>query len=416
MIKVTYFYSACVAIETADARILCDPWFTDAAFDGAWYIYPKLDDPLTTVGKADFIYISHIHPDHYDSTFLKSYLDRHDVRILIADFENNYLSKRMTADGFSHEVIRNFSVGETEIGLFPRGKTPFDIDSALAVKHCSHAVVNMNDSIYHEPQIEQILAFTGPRPEIGLLGYSAASGYPQRFYDDPKTLEEKKSWTIRRCLDRYKILAGALDPQVRIPFAGQYVIGGANWEYTKWMAFADAFLVSEFDPAAVVLADGGKASIDTGSLKPTAVRTEWYDFDQVIDYVRTTAKNSYTWENYFGGLPDKMIPLKRLLPKAYATALSRSLSEDKDWYWCFSFDDEWFVCNANKRNPESYFCADIGKVSPRTEIVIDKRYMFGLLTGVFHWNNAFIGSHFAARRHPDEFNPNIENFINFFHI
>ena len=274
----------------------------------------------------------------------------------------------------------------------------------------------MNDNAYDERQIEKILEFTGPRPEIGLFGYSAASAFPQRFYDDPKMLEEKKSWTIKRCLGRYKILSDAFNPQVRIPFAGQYLIGGANWEYTKWMAFADALLVAEFDPAAVVLADGCKASIDTVSLKPTAVRTEWYDFDRMIDYARTTAKNPYPWENYFGGLPDKMIPLKRLLPNAYATALSRSLSEDKNWYLCFSFDNEWFVCNVNKSNPESYFCADISKVSPRTEIVIDNRHMFGLLTGVFHWNNAFVGSHYAERRHPDEYDPNVENFINFFHI
>ena len=60
MIKVRYLYSACVVIETPDARILCDPWFTDGIFDGAWYRYPKLKDPVDKIGPCEFIYVSHI--------------------------------------------------------------------------------------------------------------------------------------------------------------------------------------------------------------------------------------------------------------------------------------------------------------------------------------------------------------------
>jgi len=47
MIKVTYYYSACVAITTPDVSILCDPWFTDGIYDGAWYQYPKIKNPMT---------------------------------------------------------------------------------------------------------------------------------------------------------------------------------------------------------------------------------------------------------------------------------------------------------------------------------------------------------------------------------
>ena len=47
MLTVTYYYSACVAIAGTDASILCDPWFTPGAYDGAWHQYPRLEDPIS---------------------------------------------------------------------------------------------------------------------------------------------------------------------------------------------------------------------------------------------------------------------------------------------------------------------------------------------------------------------------------
>ena len=56
MFKVEYKYSACIKIVTDDARILCDPWFGDNAFLGAWGQYPKIDNPI------DLLTYDWIHP------------------------------------------------------------------------------------------------------------------------------------------------------------------------------------------------------------------------------------------------------------------------------------------------------------------------------------------------------------------
>ncbi len=120
MIKVTYYYSACVGIKTKDVSILCDPWFTDGIYDGSWYQYPKLSNPAVTIGRYDIIYVSHIHPDHYDSTFLREYIKSYpDTKIVIAPFKNNYLSKKMTTDGFTHQIVDALSIGSTHIKLIP---------------------------------------------------------------------------------------------------------------------------------------------------------------------------------------------------------------------------------------------------------------------------------------------------------
>ena len=41
--KVKYIYSACIEVECNGFRILTDPWFTDGAYDGTWYQYPKIN-------------------------------------------------------------------------------------------------------------------------------------------------------------------------------------------------------------------------------------------------------------------------------------------------------------------------------------------------------------------------------------
>ena len=75
-ISVRYIYSACVVTTTPDVSILHDPWFTEGIYDGSWFHYPKVSDPLSSIGNVDLIYVSHIHPDHYDSAFLKTYFKK----------------------------------------------------------------------------------------------------------------------------------------------------------------------------------------------------------------------------------------------------------------------------------------------------------------------------------------------------
>ena len=67
-------------VETPDLRLLCDPWFTPGAYDGTWYQYPV----VAAIGPVDRIFVSHIHPDHYDPIFLRRYFAAHpDAKLVI---------------------------------------------------------------------------------------------------------------------------------------------------------------------------------------------------------------------------------------------------------------------------------------------------------------------------------------------
>ena len=107
-INVRYIYSACVITTTPDLSILHDPWFTEGIYDGSWFQFPKIDKPLDSIGDVDYIFISHIHPDHYDPYFLKEYFKKFGTKkILIADHFPNHLAGKMRADGIDPTILTN---------------------------------------------------------------------------------------------------------------------------------------------------------------------------------------------------------------------------------------------------------------------------------------------------------------------
>lgn len=58
----------------------------------------------------------------------------------------------------------------------------------------------------------------------------------------------------------------------------------------------------------------------------------------------------------------------------------------------------------------------LGNKRPQfSEITIDYRYLYGLLTTVYHWNNAEVGSHYFVNRYPlNNFKRSVQGYLNFF--
>lgn len=421
-IKITYIYSACIVIETPDVRICCDPWFTDGAFDGSWYLYPPIEDPIALIGKVDYIWISHIHPDHYDPVFLHKYLEVYpETRILISNFKQNFLQKKMIADGFDSEILPEsfLAIGQSRVYGIPREDGSIsDVDAALVVQYVEleingsdknkiHTVVNMNDCQYDAKLISRINAIA-PNPDIALIAYASAGPYPQTYYENElhrmSVAEDKK----RDMIERHLELRNAINPKITIPFAGLYVLGGKNWHLNKYRAVPDACDV----PGGVVLWESG--SIDTETLKPDFMRMSPLNPDEMERFCESLQYKEYDYEAF----PDLEYPIKRLMSKAYINAKAKSELHE-DYYFCIKYKNEWLTINATRlllQDDPNYMyqvLPSVKHLEPRSEITVDPRYLFGLLTGFFHWNNAEIGSMYMTHRVPDVHNRAAQNFLNF---
>jgi UDP-MurNAc hydroxylase len=413
-ITVKYIYSACIKTTTPDTTILHDPWFSEGIYDGSWFHFPKVSDPLSGVGDCDLIYISHIHPDHYDANFLKSYFLKYGKKkLIIANHTPNHLYRKMKADGIEATIlVEPLVIDNTTIEILPHKTGSIsDIDSAIIIKfrdsgNRTHCVVNANDIIFDNTSKASLKQSAGA-VDILLCGYTGAGPYPQTYFDlnDPTIgIEaEKKRNTF---FERYMGLIATIQAKRNIPFAGKYVLGGKLSPLNSVRGVADPVEVLDFDPSAIVLDDNG-GEINTLTLTPTASRKQRYSKELFDKRLVEISNVRLDYERLISESEIHQLPLKRLLVTATRNAIAKSECNN-DYFFCISLpNNEYAVINANKKSEP------VVKISPRSEIYIDARYLFGLLTNVYHWNNAEVGSQYNTRRFPNIFDRNVQTFLNY---
>lgn len=423
-IDVRYIYSACVVTQTPDVRILHDPWFTEGIYDGAWFHYPEVKDPIASIGDVDLVYVSHIHPDHYDPTFLKNYFAVYgEKEVIIADHRPNHLVGKMRADGIRASILSNVrKVGHTSIEIVPQETgSKSDIDSALILKYWDgdreHCALNANDIVFDDDMTDTVVSRAGV-VDILLCGYTGAGPYPQTYFDigDPRlpVEAEKKRHAF---FNRYKRLTSAVDAKVNIPFAGKYLLGGKLTRLNEYRGVADATEILEFDDRAMILADDG-GEISTVDLRPTGLRTTKYPLADVQRREREISAYQMDYERLMRAEEIHQLPIKRLLAVA-ARKASKDSECVNDYFFVFRLpEEEVAVVNANRNAdlPVVFVDASAPLPEPRSEINIDMRYLFGLLANVYHWNNAEVGSQYETRRVPNEFNRTAQAFLTFLRV
>jgi len=249
--KVKWYTNACVRISTATgANILCDPWVNGGAFLGSWFHWPPIPDDLESQlisEPCDGIYISHLHPDHYDPKFIAKFSRaRPEVPIYIAEFGHPWLKRSIAAVvGKKTEVIEVPVLQDVEVAsgltlkVFAADTCNPDvcgvnvpcqpdpdlrgIDS-IGVFHADEiTVVNANDAM-GVALIPRIAANIGSA-DLVMGHYGGASPFPQCF----PSVKDKRHEAERVVKTACRMLisaADALDARYVMPFAGQYVLGG----------------------------------------------------------------------------------------------------------------------------------------------------------------------------------------------
>jgi UDP-MurNAc hydroxylase len=232
------------------ASILCDPWVNEGAFLGSWFHWPPISEELERSflnEPCEGIYLSHLHPDHYDPKFLQVFSKaRPEVPIYIAEFAHSWLKRSVTAvTGGRSKIVEIPSLSEIEVapGLslkvfaadtcnpqvcgisVPCQPNPFlrGIDSIGVFSADGNVVVNANDAMGVQ-LIPRVAANIG-RADLLMGHYGGASPYPQCFPE----VEDKKAaarQVIEVACNSLVTAGNALDVKYIMPFAGQYVLGG----------------------------------------------------------------------------------------------------------------------------------------------------------------------------------------------
>jgi UDP-MurNAc hydroxylase len=186
--RVTYLGHAGMLIETGQASILCDPWFSPAYF-ASWFPFPDNGGiDLGAIARPDFLYVSHQHHDHFDPGFLESRVSK-DATVLLPDFPVDDLGRELRKLGFRRfERLPDREPVDLGGGLRVMGVTEVTTsdgplgDSALAVDDGTARLLDQNDA---RPRDLEALAAFGSF-DAHFLQFSGAIWYPVVYALDPE--------------------------------------------------------------------------------------------------------------------------------------------------------------------------------------------------------------------------------------
>lgn len=94
---------ASMRIDTPAGSILCDPWVNPAYF-ASWFPFPdnsQLD--WETLGDTDYLYVSHLHRDHFDADHLRRFVSKK-ATVLLPEYPTSELEDELRELGFTSFV------------------------------------------------------------------------------------------------------------------------------------------------------------------------------------------------------------------------------------------------------------------------------------------------------------------------
>jgi UDP-MurNAc hydroxylase len=208
-------------VETSSGRLLCDPWRSPAFF-GSWFPFPDntwLD--WDEIGQVDYLYISHLHLDHFDPRLLRWHV-RKSATVLLPDYPTNELETELRDLGFTSFVrTRNDEPVDLDgLRVMITSLTgPVDGpvgDSAMSLFDGGTGIFNQNDA--HPLDADQIRKLGHHAAHF--LQFSGANWWPMAYQFPAaakRVFAEKKRTLQRKRALRYIHEVGA---DHVFPFAG----------------------------------------------------------------------------------------------------------------------------------------------------------------------------------------------------
>ena len=419
LMKKMYFKfiaNACgIFIGKNGTKILCDPWLVDGVFDGSWCHFSKLITTINDVKNIDAIYISHLHPDHFDERYFDF---EKSIPIIVLDHEPNFLIKKLVSLGYTNLVkIKNeetINFKEFMLTMFsPFAKHNFHdakignlIDSALLISCDGVSAFNANDNTPTIDSARMLREKYGPI-SLAMLNYNAAGPYPSCF---DNLSESEKITENNRVLERnfthLKNVIQNMKPKYILPFAGAYVLGGdlhVKNKYlgtTTWDECSRWLTNNNIEPTKVVLLrENHKLNIEEGS------SDNYYEPIDVIEMKRYIEEelSQLKYPHQLEAAPEK---------KQLVVDIEKASQNMIDRMRRFGISSSFRVVLVVFSERYQIY----PKGGNMLECKLDERLLRNILDKKSHWNNAEIGGHVNLYRNPNIYEIDLHTGLQFFHL
>jgi len=445
MMKLTYEQSATVVIEDKDTKIMCDPWLTDGIYYGSWAQYPPYDFKPEKFDDVDYIYVSHIHPDHcapetltalrkdipiliheFPAKFLKNYLERFGFQIIElshnkrTSLKNNLHINILAADDCDPTIC-----GQLFACNFDQAKYGTNqIDTMCVIDNGEEVVVNANDCPFEIAKfVSSRVSKDYPNIDLLLVGYSGAASYPHCYElsreEKMKAADKKKQLRLNNAVDYINLFK----PKYYMPFAGRYSLCGKFTDYNDYTGQPELdeafdFLASKIDQKkhrGFLLNSGSIFDIKMGKASDSYKRINPKEKSEYLKNVLSKRKMVYEGEPN----PQKKQILD-LIPAAYERfeRTRKKMGFNSDTTILLDiWDDEVLKLSCNGNGYELIPKDEEKSINKFIKMSLDNKLLFWILQGPkkAHWNNADISSHIKWKRNPNVYERGIYHCLNFFH-
>lgn len=205
-------------VVTNRCELVCDPWLVGSTYWRSWWNYPPVPRELVESVRPDFIYLTHLHWDHFQSVSLRRFAP--DTPVLVPYDRYGRITRDLAKIGMTN--VRELRHGERIVlapgfALTSYHFSPLVTDSAPIIEADGVTLFNANDAKFAGAPLRQILK-RHPRVDFCLRSHSSAN--PRSCYhtidsDDPDLIEDDNE----RYIEAFALFMAAVKPRYAIPFA-----------------------------------------------------------------------------------------------------------------------------------------------------------------------------------------------------
>jgi hypothetical protein len=446
MLKLTHFANSFISVESKNSTIVCDPWIGKTS-DNGWFSYPyknsnRIDDKIFN---SDFIYISHLHCDHFDIKTLKKFKNK-DLTFLIKKFKNGVLKKRIKKftnkkiieiEPFKKTIInKDFTVAIIPQIISNTSNLPdnigYDLDTSIVIQSNTNKTIFYNnvDMPINFKILKQINKFVKKefkgQIDIFCKGLGAASEYPQCFLNIDRTEEKKK--IINKSLSEIKAFLNYLKPKIFFPAGGTYAIYGKFSSLNKFIAqptplqIKNKLNLMNIKTANII---GGGSIICSKSKYIINQQIDEMDKDFSENFINRIKKFNYYYKN------TQKIDLKKLdklffdAKLNYLKILNFKKNIKSKWnikfkiYKNYELNKNSLINKKKSKYLKSYNLKNYNLKSKnifKLTCHLEYQLFQSLLRGKLPWNTSLSGSTIMYERVPNKFNVDMVFSLNFLRV
>lgn len=211
-------HAGLLVFSKSGKSLICDPWLVGSSYWRSWWNYPPVNKTLINSLQPDYIYLTHIHWDHFHGASLKKFSPKTPIIVPKGNYTRikddlNYLGYHNIIElkhGESIQLDEQFTITSYQFWMF--------LDSALLIQCDGVKLLNLNDSKHMGLTLKQIVKKHQPIDFVFRSHSSANERLSYEIVDEPDAEVDD----LQRYIKEFAQTVQATGARYAIPFASNH--------------------------------------------------------------------------------------------------------------------------------------------------------------------------------------------------